>query len=86
MPGAHVGVLVQDMDTGQLYRYHPLDHFTPASNNKLFVASAALIGLVPNGNTPIRIPRKRIKRGTVKGDMVGILWVTPRLLSLTSKK
>jgi D-alanyl-D-alanine carboxypeptidase/D-alanyl-D-alanine-endopeptidase (penicillin-binding protein 4) len=46
LPNVHVGVAVADARTGQqLYHYHGVENFTPASNIKLFTAAAALLEL-----------------------------------------
>lgn len=46
VPGAHVGVMVQDADSGAwLYQSHAYDYFVPASNHKWLVATASLLAL-----------------------------------------
>ena len=73
MPGAHVGFMVQDLDNGEwLYRWHGFDYFVPASNDKLFVASAALVGLGESWqyDTTVAMPKGKLKKGVLNGDVV----------------
>ena len=63
LPGAHIGIDIMDANTQKiLYQENANQYFTPASNTKLFTATAALlelgsgyqyhtqIGTVPNGD------------------------------------
>lgn len=73
MPGAHLGVMVQDMDRGTwLYRYHSYEYFEPASVNKLFVVSAALKGLGPDWRykTEALIQEGQLRHGVLNGNLV----------------
>lgn len=73
MPGAHLGVMVQDMDRGTwLYRYHSYEYFEPASVNKLFVVSAALKGLGPDWRykTEVLVRDGQLRRGVLNGNLV----------------
>ncbi|MGK7929913.1 MAG: D-alanyl-D-alanine carboxypeptidase [Microcystaceae cyanobacterium] len=59
--GKHWGVLVESLETGQVFYSHNADkYFIPASNTKLFTTAAALQRLNPNGKIRTKSVREWI--------------------------
>lgn len=69
---ASIGIAVQRTKSGQsLYQYHANKEFTPASNNKLFTATAALLTLPSNFtfNTSVYANPLKINNHTINDNL-----------------
>ena len=68
----HIGVVIQSMDTGRIYYSKNADHFfAPASVQKLFTVSAALINLTPNFRFTTRLlTTGKINHDVLNGDLI----------------
>src|SRR3990167_6823112 len=71
-PSVHIGVVVQSMDTGRIYYSKNANHFfAPASVQKLFTVSAALINLTPDFRFATRLlTTGKINAGVLNGDLI----------------
>lgn len=69
---ATIGVVIQSMDTGQLYySRNARNYFEPASVQKLFTVSSALINLGPNYRFPTELfATGTITHGVLQGDLI----------------
>lgn len=70
-PAVHVGVVVQSMNTGYTYFSHNANQFfAPASVQKLFTVSSALINLTPHFHFATRLlSTGTINHGVLNGDL-----------------
>ncbi|PIZ04773.1 MAG: D-alanyl-D-alanine carboxypeptidase/D-alanyl-D-alanine-endopeptidase [Gammaproteobacteria bacterium CG_4_10_14_0_8_um_filter_38_16] len=71
-PNVHIGVFVQSMRTGHVYfSKNAYRFFAPASVQKLFTVSAALINLKPSYRFPTRLLTDgKISQGILHGDLI----------------
>ena len=71
-PSVHVGVVVQSMDNGHIvYSKNANQLFAPASVQKLFTVSAALINLTPDFRFPTRLlTTGTINQGVLNGNLI----------------
>ena len=71
-PAVHVGVVVQSMDTGDTYFSRNANQFfKPASVQKLFTVSSALINLTPDFRFTTRVlTTGKIDQGVLNGNLV----------------
>lgn len=71
-PNVHVGIYVQSMNTGHVYFERNANHFfAPASVQKLFTVSSALINLKPSYRFPTRLLTDgKISQGVLDGDLI----------------
>lgn len=71
-PSVHVGIVVQSMETGHIYFAKNANHlFAPASVQKLFTVSAALINLTPNYHFQTRLlSAGKINHGVLQGNLI----------------
>lgn len=69
---AHWGILIESMDTGEVWYEHNADKlFMPASNEKIPTTASALLYLGPDFRYVTRLStRGEIKDGTLHGDLV----------------
>ena len=71
-PSVHIGVVVQSLQTGHVYFSQNANHFfAPASVQKLFTVSSALMNLKPNYRFPTRLLMTgQITNGVLHGDLI----------------
>lgn len=71
-PNVHVGVVVQSMETGQILYSRNANHFfEPASVQKLFTVSSALLKLTPDYRFPTRVlSTGTINQGVLQGNLI----------------
>lgn len=71
-PSVHIGIIVQSMRTGQVYYSRDVNrYFAPASVQKLFTVSSALIDLTPNFRFTTRVlTTGRVTQGILQGDLI----------------
>ena len=68
----HVGIVVKSLDTGQVYFSQNANHsFAPASVQKLFTVSSALVNLKPDYHFDTQIlTTGTINNGVLQGDLI----------------